>query len=393
MLEYCAVARDLPYVASYKNVGKLFEGIAAAKQPDTFNHPFLADTLGIKGSADRPLIPLLRNLGFIDASNHPTPAYGELKNPSRRRAAVANGARTAYAPLFAANENADKLSQDDLKGLVAQVAGTDEAMTQKIVGTFNALKQQADFGAKPTAERQKQEEKEKDEKPPGDDRRGKFDPQFHYNINVHLPANGTEETYLNIFSALRRVPAVRHDHLAMFLMVGQEAERAVLALPEILPSEKVLIGPRQDLAPLMPEIVRRAVSASEPYRLFFVFENHLREFVVEALSYGGAVWWDKVPGDVQAQVAELEATEEAKSWMALGSRDKSALLTYPQLLRIIDYNWKDTFEEVVRDRGLLNQARVITHLRNTLCHMTEIPDEEVERVRQTMRDWFRIIAP
>ena len=29
--------------------------------------------------------------------------------------------------------------------------------------------------------------------------------EFHYNIQVHLPANGTEEVYLNIFNALRRV--------------------------------------------------------------------------------------------------------------------------------------------------------------------------------------------
>jgi hypothetical protein len=27
---------------------------------------------------------------------------------------------------------------------------------------------------------------------------------FHFNIQVHLPANGTEDTYLNIFNALRR---------------------------------------------------------------------------------------------------------------------------------------------------------------------------------------------
>ena len=29
-------------------------------------------------------------------------------------------------------------------------------------------------------------------------------PEFHYNIHVHLPSNGTEETYLNIFNAIRK---------------------------------------------------------------------------------------------------------------------------------------------------------------------------------------------
>jgi hypothetical protein len=78
-----------------------------------------------------------------------------------------------------------------------------------------------------------------------------------------------------------------------------------------------------------------------------MFENPLRDFVVEEMSEDGTVWWDKVPGDVQEEVAKLEATEEAKSWMALGSRDKSALLTYPQLITIMDHNWRKVFEDVV----------------------------------------------
>lgn len=48
---------------------------------------------------------------------------------------------------------------------------------------------------------------------------------------------------------------------------------------------------------------------------------------------------------------------------------------------------------VIRDKTLVQAARALSHLRNTLCHMTEIPDEELERIRQTMRDWFRIVAP
>jgi hypothetical protein len=74
---------SLPYLASNKNVDKLFSSIASAKVPETFTQQFLAQTLGLKASGDRPLIPLLRALGFIDASGRPTPEYRELKNPER----------------------------------------------------------------------------------------------------------------------------------------------------------------------------------------------------------------------------------------------------------------------------------------------------------------------
>ena len=51
------------------------------------------------------------------------------------------------------------------------------------------------------------------------------------------------------------------------------------------------------------------------------------------------------------------------------------------------------FDDIVRDKGLIHEARLTVHLRNTICHMTEVPDEESDRVRQMMRDWFRVVAP
>ncbi len=79
--------------------------------------------------------------------------------------------------------------------------------------------------------------------------------------------------------------------------------------------------------------------------------------------------------------------------MALGSRDKSALMTLPQLLKVIEHAWKSGFDEIVRDKGLIQEARLLVHLRNTICHMSVLSDEEIDRIRQTMRDWFRVVAP
>jgi hypothetical protein len=181
---------------------------------------------------------------------------------------------------------------------------------------------------------------------------------------------------------------------ALFVLLGQTAERALASIESIAPSESLLLSNSYDLAALIPDGVRRALRAAEVYKLFFVFEGYLRDFVVEVLSADpSASWWDKIPGDIRDEVTKLEETEEAKSWMALGSRDKSALLTYPQLLRVIDHAWKDGFGDLVRDKALLQEARLIGHLRNTICHMTPIPDEETERVKQTIRDWFRVVAP
>lgn len=181
---------------------------------------------------------------------------------------------------------------------------------------------------------------------------------------------------------------------SLFVLLGQTAERTIARIDEVVPKDSLLISPSYDLASLVPDKVRRATEASEAYRLFFVFEEYLRELIVETLSEQNKdSWWDKVPKDVKDYVANLEATEEMKGWMALGSRDKSALMTLPQLLRVIEENWKDEFDDVIRDRALVQEARLLVHLRNTICHMSVIPVEELERIRQTMRDWFRVVAP
>lgn len=204
------MAVSLPYLPSNKNLPVLFDKIASAKVPDTFGREFLQTTIGLKGSNDRPLIPLLRNFGFIDQSNAPTPSYRILKG-ERRRIALANGIKQAYGPLFDADQDAHKLSGEKLKSLVSQVAGTDDDLTSRIAATFSALTKLADFESELSTDVKDSSVDDLKEREP-DRNSGAYDKgklnglraEFHYNIQVHLPSNGTEEIYLNIFSALRK---------------------------------------------------------------------------------------------------------------------------------------------------------------------------------------------
>jgi Family of unknown function (DUF5343) len=198
------MAQTLPYLPSNKNIGKLFEKINTAQRPDTFTHEYLRETIGLKGTNDRPLISFLRSLGFLDSANRPTPTYDLLKNSSSAKGAIAAGVRAAYAPLFKANEKANDLAPEALKGLVSQVTGADKDMVSRIAATIQAIVKQADFSAAspPPKDLQKEEGEAPDHKDDGG--RSGLRPEFHYNIQIHLPGNGTEETYLNIFNALRR---------------------------------------------------------------------------------------------------------------------------------------------------------------------------------------------
>lgn len=211
------MAQDLPYTIVPGKIPDLFKKISDAKVPDNFSHAFLRDTLGLKSTNDRSLISVLKSLGIIDPSGKPTSRYRELKNNATKASAIADGIRSAFKPLFDSNENAQTLSPEDLKGLIAQVAGTDKDMTNRIHATLSYLIKEADF----TKASGDQEESETDENADIEEDTQTFDrsilknlkrspktsnginPEFHFNIQVHLPNNGTEETYLNIFNALR----------------------------------------------------------------------------------------------------------------------------------------------------------------------------------------------
>jgi len=158
-----------------------------------------------------------------------------------------------------------------------------------------------------------------------------------------------------------------------------------------------MISERFNVAEVLPEQSRDAVEAAETFKLFFVFENYLRDFILTVLSEADKEnWWSSIPQDVQDEVEALEKTEDRKKWMNLDStRGKLELTTLPQLIRIMDENnnWKKHFEPLVGDKGLLQQTRLVVHTRNTVCHMSTVTAEEHARVKQVMRDWFRVVAP
>lgn len=199
------MASALPMLQSYKNVGKLFERIQAAKQPDAFTHRFLYDTIGLKAVSDRALIAFLRTLGFLDGSSKPTAEYAKLKNHAEATKAIGRAVRRAYAPLFEANENAHRLPQDQLRGLVAQVAGSDANTTTKILGTINSLIKLGALEEEPETLPVVPEKPEDLEAPVPPRQTPGLRPDFVYSLQIHLPANGSEETYLSIFNALRKV--------------------------------------------------------------------------------------------------------------------------------------------------------------------------------------------
>ena len=194
-----------PYVNAYGKISKLFDAIRAASVPPKFSQDFLSASLGFQSSSDRAMISLLKNLGFLDASNLPTQAYKNYRDDSQSRAVMAAQIKSAYSQIFSAHEYAHKLSRQELQGKLKTLLGVSDsdANLAAAVGTFMELVKLADFDvvAEPNP-------KSDQEDVPLQTKTTTVPLKNHgfglsYTINLNLPATTEVEVFNAIFKSLR----------------------------------------------------------------------------------------------------------------------------------------------------------------------------------------------
>jgi len=197
------MAEKLPYLAGYGIITKALEKIKSAATPERFTQDFLATKLSLKGGSARPVIPLLKRIGFLGTDGVPTERYKQFRNPANAGSAAAAALKQGYKPLYDRNEYAHDLSDKDLKGLIVEATGiAPEASTIKsILGSFKALKAFAKFDGEEEVIEAREEElvgEREEEKKPEALRLG-----LSYTINLNLPATSDISVFNAIFKSLR----------------------------------------------------------------------------------------------------------------------------------------------------------------------------------------------
>ena len=209
-----SITSKLPYMVSVGLIPKILEKIQNAKRPERFTQDFLETKLGHSGGSARPIIPLLKRMGFLGTDGVPTVLYDQFRNPETQGFAVAEGMKKAFTELFDRNEYIYDLSRDKLTGQVIEITGgtKDDSRTKAIVGTFSALKELADFeGEEPQnlVSEQKSEvvpsiqPSNNTEDIPSTPNKENIELRVGYTINLNLPETNDPEVFNAIFRALR----------------------------------------------------------------------------------------------------------------------------------------------------------------------------------------------
>lgn len=132
---------------------------------------------------------------------------------------------------------------------------------------------------------------------------------------------------------------------------------------------------------------------AEQYELFYCLEQAIRKIITETLEDAeGANWWDaKVGTDIQKDVAELKKREIDNSITPRSDRNID-YTTFGQLSVIITSNWQ-LFATIFKSQRAVQKVMAsLNLLRGPIAHCCPLSEDEVDRLRLAVKDWFRMIG-
>ena len=195
------------YMVSTKNVGEILRKMVEGVAPPKFTVDHLK-AIGNTSSNDRAIIPLLKDLGFLEADGTPTRRYHDYRDKSRSKAVLAQALRDGYTDVFQIREHPTKADRTAIEGLFKSKHNSTDRVAKEQTSTFLAFLEHADMSAAPVSVA--------DEIPSvGDDTSdgaerveshapsSRLSTQLHYTIQVHLPATKDLEVYNAIFKSLK----------------------------------------------------------------------------------------------------------------------------------------------------------------------------------------------
>lgn len=205
------MADTYPYMMSNNKIEPILDQIRKAAEPSKFTHSFLKN-LGFKSTNDRGIIPLLKALDFLHESGSPTEYYKDLRDDTIWKKALGRQIKDLYSDLYNIHTEIHNASDDEIKGAISRVTGKDAKVVGRYFNTFKTLIKLADFDgitAKQEPEQEKKKASDSKQKPQNQippvqiPVKDSTRPDFHYNIQIHLPATTDISVYNAIFKSIK----------------------------------------------------------------------------------------------------------------------------------------------------------------------------------------------
>jgi Swt1-like HEPN len=135
-----------------------------------------------------------------------------------------------------------------------------------------------------------------------------------------------------------------------------------------------------------------AAKMGQHYELFYCLERSIRNLVGEALkAQHGDAWWDTcVPEKVRNNVTE-NMRREIDSGVTLRSESEIDFTTFGELGEMVRGNWSSFDAVFSSEKAFTKIMTSLNVLRAPIAHSCPLSEDEVVRLKLTVRDWFRLM--
>lgn len=145
------------------------------------------------------------------------------------------------------------------------------------------------------------------------------------------------------------------------------------------------------LAPVSETVRASSLYMQRCYRLLYVMENVVREFIREVLEeIDKDGWFDKrASAPMKKKVEDRKSTEERNQWHAGRNVHPIFYLDFGDLALLIQNHWSEFKDLLPTQSWAVSRLQDAERSRNVIAHTNVLSDEEVVRLEMHLRDWVR----
>lgn len=150
-----------------------------------------------------------------------------------------------------------------------------------------------------------------------------------------------------------------------------------------------------DLLAPVPETIRASsLYMQRCYRLLFILENVVREFVHDVLEEkDGADWFEKrANAQVKKKVTDRKEKEQRNQWHTGRNSHPVNYIDFGDLALLIQTHWSEFKDLLPSQAWAVSRLNDAERSRNVIAHTNVLSDEEVTRLEMIVTDWVRQIG-
>jgi len=146
--------------------------------------------------------------------------------------------------------------------------------------------------------------------------------------------------------------------------------------------------------PQFDQVIRaEAARMGQNYEILYCLEMSIRKLIAETLeSAEPKTWWNntRIPNNTFTEVGK-RMQREKDSGMTVRSDNSLDYTTFGELGEIIKQNW-DVFGSIFDSpRAVEKVMNTLNMLRGPIAHCSPLSEDEVLRLRLSVKDWFRLM--